>query len=256
MVTESIDTSVSGSAGTRYALARERVASAQKSSVAVPAYLRYVNRRAGGELACLAYAVRLTPVQVSLFSAAFSTVALVALAWAHSTLPVGIAVAVAMAIGYALDSADGQLARIRGGGTLAGEWLDHALDIGKLTLLHSCVLIALYRNFGLDHPAFLLVPLGFLMAQVTGFFGNMLRDQLRGKAGVSRQPPSTRGSLLSSLVLLPFDHGTACWMFVVLGWHAAFLGVYTVLFVLSAAFAMRTLWRCYQNLYALDVAAN
>lgn len=254
-MTQTIDTVGDATVASRFTTARRRLAGAQKSTAAVPAYLRYVNRRLGGVLACVGFALRLSPTQVSLLSATCSTAALVLLAWAPSTVPVGFVVAVLMALGYALDSADGQLARVRGGGTPAGEWLDHVLDIGKLALVHSCVLIALYRNFELRHPAILLVPLAFLAAQTVSFFGNMLRDQLRAKAGVSKTPPSARNSLLSSLVLLPFDHGTVCWMFVLLGWHSAFLVVYAALAAVTIAFAARALLRSYRNLRSLDVGS-
>lgn len=239
------------SAGARFRTARGRLAAAQKSSAAVPAYLRYVNRRLGGYLACLGYALRLTPTVVSVLSAAASLAGLVVLAAAPATVPVGFAVALATALGYALDSADGQLARVRGGGTVAGEWLDHVLDIAKTTVLHACVLITVYRHFDLA-DAWLLVPLAFLLAQVTTFFATMLRDALRMQAGLSRQPVSERGSFASSLILLPVDHGTLCWSFALLGWPAAFFGVYSALAVLSVLFCLRALRRAYRGLGSLD----
>jgi phosphatidylglycerophosphate synthase len=238
----------------RFALARRRLADAQKPNAAVPAYLRYVNRKAGGWLACLAFAARLTPTQVSLLSATASLAGLVVLAAAPATALVGIVVAAALALGYALDSADGQLARIRGGGTVAGEWLDHVLDIAKTTVLHSCVVIALYRQFAID-PRWLLVPLAFLLAQATTFFATMLRDALRMQAGLSRQPPSTHASFRSSLVLLPVDHGTLCWTFALLGWHDGFLSVYTALAVVAVLFGARALARGYRGLAALDTGS-
>ena len=239
--------SVSG----RYAIARARLAGAQKGNAAVPAYLRYVNRRAGGWFACLAYAVRLTPTQVSALSAVASGAGLVVLALAPATGVIGVIVAAALALGYALDSADGQLARVRGGGTVAGEWLDHVLDIAKTIVLHSCALIALYRHFDIDR-SWLLVPLAFLLAQVTTFFATMLRDALRMQAGLTRQPPSKHASLLSSLVLVPVDHGTLCWSFALLGWHAGFLTVYTALAAIAVLFASRGLIRAYRGLAALN----
>ncbi len=239
--------SVSG----RYATARARLGGAQKSNAAVGAYLRYVNRKAGGRLACVAFALRLTPTQVSLLSALASLAGLLVLALAPASVPIGFVVAATLAVGFALDSADGQLARVRGGGTVAGEWLDHVLDIAKTTLLHSCVLITMYRHFAIDER-WLLVPLGFLVAQVTYFFANMLRDALRLQAGLSRQPPSTHVSLLSALVLLPVDYGTLCWTFTLLGWHQAFLAVYGVLAGIGALFAVRALLRTYRGLTALN----
>lgn len=239
--------SVSG----RYAMARERLAGAQKTNAAVPAYLRYVNRKAGGLLACVAYALRLTPTHVTALSGLASAAGLVTLALAPSSVLIGILVAGALAVGYALDSADGQLARVRGGGTVAGEWLDHVLDIAKTVALHGCVLIAVYRHFDVARP-WLLVPLGFMLAQVTNFFATMLRDALRMQSGLARQPASKHASLLSSLVLLPVDHGTLCWSLALLGWNDGFLAVYTALGAIAGLFAARTLARTYRGLAALN----
>ena len=61
--------------------------------------------------------------------------------------------------GYALDSADGQVARLTGGGSLLGEWLDHMIDSTKIAALHLAVLLHACRHT--DLPAgWLLVPLG------------------------------------------------------------------------------------------------
>jgi phosphatidylglycerophosphate synthase len=234
----------------RHSDARARLATAQKSNSAVSAYLRYVNRKVGGRLACLGYAWRVTPSQVSVAGAVVAALGLVLVATLPSTVLTGVIAAVLLALGYALDSADGQLARLQGGGTPAGEWLDHVLDIAKTCALHSCVAIAVYRHVDVDR-AWLLVPLAFLLAQVTAFFGTMMRDALRLQAGLPRQPASTRNSLRSSLVLLPFDHGTLCWTFVLLGWHTAFLTVYTALAVVSILFAARALVRGHRNLVTL-----
>jgi phosphatidylglycerophosphate synthase len=239
------------SVSARYASARARLAGAQKSNAAVPAYLRYVNRKAGGLLACVAFALRLTPTQVTALSALASAAGLVVLALAPSSVAVGIVVAALLALGYALDSADGQLARVRGGGTVAGEWLDHVVDIAKTVALHGCVLIAMYRHFDVARP-WLLVPLGFMLAQVTHFFATMLRDALRMQAGLARQPASKHASLLSSLVLLPVDHGTLCWSLALLGWHDGFLAGYTALGAVAVLFAGRTLARTHRGLTALS----
>lgn len=240
--------------GQRYAAARSRLSGAQKSTAAVPAYLRYVNRRLGGYLACVAYGLGFTATQVSALSFLCSVAALAVLVIAPATVPVGIIVAVGLALGYALDSADGQLARVRGGGTRAGEWLDHVLDIAKLCLVHTSVAVTLFRHFELRHFALLLVPMTFLLAQVVGFFGKMLRDQLRARSGAPAEPPSTHTSALSALILLPVDHGTMCWIFVLLGWHALFVTAYVLLALVSVAFAARGVARDYRNLSEIDAA--
>lgn len=87
---------------------------AQKSAKGVSLYSRFVNRPAGRYLAAVSYALGLTPNQVTLVSAAFSFAAVAAVALAAPSWGLGIAVWAALAVGFAFDSADGQLARLRG----------------------------------------------------------------------------------------------------------------------------------------------
>ena len=65
----------------------------------------------------------------------FSALALVALVAPEPWL--GLAVTLLLVIGYALDAADGQLARLLGGGSSSGEWLDHMVDVTKTCVLHA-----------------------------------------------------------------------------------------------------------------------
>src|SRR5829696_6747744 len=93
-----------------------RLAGAQKpAAFGSPAYSRFVNRRIGRYLAAAAFELRLTPNQVTAFSALCSLAGIVAIATVRPSWWLGVGVALALALGYALDSADGQLARLRGG---------------------------------------------------------------------------------------------------------------------------------------------
>lgn len=246
---DKLETSPPAVPTSRHAVARARLASAQKSKASVPAYLRYVNRPAGGRLAALAYAADLTPTQVTVLSAVCSFAGIAVLLLAAPTVPVGITVAALLLVGYALDSADGQLARIRGGGSKAGEWLDHVVDMAKLSSLHSAVAISVLRFF--DVPRLnLAIPLVFGIANATQFLGMMLRDKLRGP-GAGR-PAGEDASALRSWLLLPLDHGTLGLAFVLLGWHLAFLAGYGLLALCTVAFAARSLTKAYRGLVALD----
>ena len=101
-------------AAQRYAEARSRLGGAQKSKAGVPAYLRYVNRRIGGWLAAFAHALGLTPNHVTALSAACSLVGIVLLTLVDPTPPVAVAITFWLLLGFAFDSADGQLSRVRG----------------------------------------------------------------------------------------------------------------------------------------------
>ena len=220
---------------TTFASALSRLASAQKSTKGAPPYSRYVNRPLGRLLAAVAYQAGLTPNQVTYISAVFTFAGIAMIALAPSTWPVGGLVALVLVIGYALDSADGQLARLRGGGTAAGEYLDHMIDSVKIASVHLAVLIAFYRFFELQNSLWLLVPVVFTIASTVHFFGMVLVDLLqrihRLETGQS-SPTNVSSPMSSSLIKLPVDYGALCLIFVLLGSHRVFLVGY--LFIAAA----------------------
>jgi phosphatidylglycerophosphate synthase len=229
------------------------LAGAQKPAKGAPAYSRFVNRRLGRYLAAAAYRLGLTPNIVTGISAAFSFTAIAVIALARPTVPVGVLVAAALVAGYAFDAADGQLARLRGGGSTSGEWLDHMVDSAKISSLHLAVLIGCFRFFGFAHQAWLLVPLAFTAVANVAFFGMILNDQLRRVAMadgrvVEQGAPST----LRSLLVIPTDYGVLCLAFLLLGWHHLFFGVYTFLLLASAGFLVLAAFKWFRDMSALD----
>ena len=236
-------------AGERFRDALARLGGAQKSTVGVPAYLRYVNRRLGGWLAAGGFALGLTPNHLTAISAAWSTAAIAALCLVRPSVPMAVLVTLSLLLGYAFDSADGQLSRVRGDGKASGEWLDHVVDVAKTASLHAGVLISLARFGDLGSDGWLLVPIGFGIVHVTFFFAMMLRDQLGGR------PPQASGSsggasLLRSLVLLPMDYATLCLLFVLLAATGVFLAAYGALFAFTLAFSARAFVRTHRTLAA------
>lgn len=217
---------------TSYGEAMSALKSAQKGNYGAPAYIRWVNRAAGRRLAAVASLTSLTPNQVSLISAAFTLLGCVLLVLLPIEVSTGVLVAILLAIGFALDSADGQLARLTGMGGPGGEWLDHTLDMAKQVLLHACVLLAWLR-FDTEFVWLdALLPLGFILVGVLAFFGWLHVEFLRRAAG-TQPAPTQRGPVLRSILRLPSDYGVQCWMFVLWG-TAAFLPFYALLFAINA----------------------
>ncbi|MFF1559564.1 CDP-alcohol phosphatidyltransferase family protein [Streptomyces sp. NPDC058279] len=244
----------------RVGTALRELRGAQKSAKGVSLYSRFVNRPAGRYLAAGSYALGLTPNQVTLVSAAFSFAAVAALALAEPSWGLGIAVWAALAVGFAFDSADGQLARLRGGGSASGEWLDHVVDCAKLTALHTCVLIAFYRfpdaygvggeGAGGARPGgWLLVPLGFQFAAVVTFFGGLLTEKL--KPGPAPGSPAAAPSTLRAVALLPVDYGVFCLVFLLLGDGALFRWAYAGLGAVAALFLAAFLAKWFRELSAV-----
>jgi len=206
------------------------LAAAQKGSVGVSFYSRWVNRPAGRVLAAGAHVLGLTPNAVTYLSAVATLAGLLVLVLVPPSPLVGVGVGLLLVLGFALDSSDGQLARLRGGGSVLGEWLDHLIDAGKTVLVHTSVLLAVW--FHGDVPtAWLLVPLAYQFVAVVQFSGILLTQFLERKAGgAAKRPPSN----LRSLLLLPADYGILCLVFLTSGVHAIFLPLYTVLAVVTA----------------------
>ncbi|TQN35774.1 CDP-alcohol phosphatidyltransferase family protein [Kocuria rosea] len=115
---------------------------AQKPGQGVPAYTRWVNRPLARYAAARAAAAGLTPNGVTALSAVLSAAGLVVLVAAPPTPATGVVVALLLAAGYVLDSADGQVARLTGTGSPAGEWLDHVVDSIRTPALHLAVAAA------------------------------------------------------------------------------------------------------------------
>ncbi len=226
-----------------------RLATAQKSAKGAPAYSRFVNRPAGRYLAALAHRAGLTPNAVSAVSAAFSFSGIAVVALAPPAAWSAAVICAALVVGYALDAADGQLARLRGGGTVSGEWLDHMIDAAKISSLHVAVAIAVSRFPGVDER-WTLVPLGFTVVAAVAFFAMILNDQLVRRHGGGPAPRST--SALRSLLVLPTDYGLLCVLFALFAVPSAFLAGYTVLFAGSAAYLLLAVVKWFGDMRALD----
>src|SRR5690606_28405409 len=144
--------------------------------------------------------------------AALVLVAAVPLSWWLGPL-----VAFLLLLAYALDAADGQLARLTGGGSKAGEWLDHVVDATKIGVMHTAVLVSFFVYSGERELPILLIPVGFMVVSFVFFFGMILTEQLKraaaAEAGERYSNPSGGGGLLQTLVAIPTDYAVLCLSF-------------------------------------------
>jgi phosphatidylglycerophosphate synthase len=246
MAAETVDATFAG------ALARLR--HVQKTAKGAPAYSRYVNRRLGRLLAAGAYTVGLTPDQVTALSALCTFAGIATVATVSPSPASALVVSLLLVLGYALDSADGQLARLRGGGSVAGEWLDHVVDAVKLASVHLAVLVGWYR-FGDRPDRELLVPLAFQVVASVTFFVVMLNDRIRraqrGSPAMLLAGDGT-SSALYSLAVVPTDYGLLCLVFALMAWPAAFRVAYTALLVANVAFLGLALAKWHREMRGYD----
>lgn len=245
-----VDSTASGRPYSRRARARELSAGAGKSNRGAPGYSRWVNRPAGRWLAIGAFLLGLTPNQVTIISGMTTLTGIVVLVVAPPTVLAGVVVALLLALGYALDSADGQLARMRGRGSVTGEWLDHVIDCAKVATLHVAVLVCWYRFYDVPDWA-LLVPIAFSIQASVYFFTKILSDQLRPPKPVSpevQQGGEDRPPVLASLLVLPLDYGLLCVTFALLGFHTLFAVAYSVLALCGVLLLGAALPKWYRDL--------
>jgi phosphatidylglycerophosphate synthase len=208
-----------------------QLSKAQKPARGVPGYSRFVNRPAGRLLAAAAHRIGLSPNHVTAASGLVTFPAIAAIALYPPSHSLGRWVALALLVGFALDSADGQLARLHGSAGPAGALMDHVVDCAKLLSVHAAVLISFYRFFELPRPILLLTPITFQLAAVLLFFGGMLTEQLRRRGtdvhvGAMRPHSAVRG-----MALLPVDYGLLCLIFLFLGNQKLFFALYIALLV-------------------------
>lgn len=230
-----------------------RLRSAQKSSRGAPFYSVAINRPLGRFFAACAHQVGLTPNHVTLISAVFTYTGIALVALRRPDLATAVMVTLALVVGYALDAADGQLARLRGGGSLTGEWLDHVIDSGKLATLHLAVLIGAFRFSPLPRW-WLLVPVVFGAAYVVHFFGMLLTDLLIRVHSARTGTEVVQGpaSKVVALLKLPTDYGMLCLTFILLAWPVAFAVAYTVQAVAIVGYTALVLPRWYARLARLQ----
>ena len=240
-----------------FAAAYNQLRGAQKNSRGAPVYSRFVNRPLGRVMAASAYVLHRTPNQVTMLSAVFTFSGIATLAALPASWTTGIVVAVLLIIGYALDSADGQLARLLGGGSPEGEWLDHVVDSAKLATIHLAVLVNMYRHFdGLSW--WLLVPLCFSAVQSVHFFGMIVTDLvLREHHYRSGAGEPYRASVLGdkhstalTIARIPIDYGLLCLGFVLLGTYPLFLGLYALMAMASAGYLVLAAGRWFRQVRA------
>lgn len=215
----------------------------QKPGAGFPAYTRWVNRRLARYAAAAAYRMGLTPNQVTGASAAVSAVAIALVAVVPTTPAVGVTAAALFALGYLLDSADGQVARLSRTGSAAGEWLDHVVDAIRTPAVHLAVFLGLLREPSVPW-ALRDIALLFCVVSVGQFMSQILAEQLSGR---KHRPVGGRG-VLRSWLTLPTDTGVLCWVFLLWGAPVLFAAVYAALFIANTVHAASSMRRKYQHL--------
>lgn len=243
---------------------------AQKTGAGVPAYTRWPNRGMARGVAAFFASQGWSANMVSALSAVLSFSALLLLVLLPVTPLTGLLVAVLLAAGFVLDSADGQVARVTGTGSMAGEWLDHVIDAARTPAIHLCVaagFIAFYGGTGWQW----WLPLMYCAVSACHFMSQILAEQLLrnsspstavSKIGRHGIPPKTvepvpapSPGVLRSWVMMHTDSGTLCWIFLAWGFPPLFLILYSLMLAANTVTAAVSIARKFRTLQPPKVVA-
>ncbi|MBA2720921.1 MAG: CDP-alcohol phosphatidyltransferase family protein [Chloroflexi bacterium] len=113
-----------------------------------------VNRTAGAAIAVLVEANRVTPNLLSVVGLAVHAVAASILVLSSAPIfgSAWMAVLVLWQLAFSLDGADGQLARLRGGGSAFGAWLDTSADVVAHVMVYGALAVHVVGAVGLGGP--------------------------------------------------------------------------------------------------------
>lgn len=235
-----------------YASVVGRLAAAQKPAArSAPAYSRFVNRRLGRYLAAGAQVAGLGANAVTAISAVWTFCGIALLVLFPPSWWLGATVTALLLIGYAFDSADGQLSRLQGTSSPAGEWLDHMVDAVKVSTMPLALAVGFFR-FEVGPRAWLLVPVAFAIVSAALFFCMVLTEQLRrahGSPSFAADAPG-RPSWVRAVLVVPMDYGVLCLSFVLLGAPTVFMVVYTLVFAATALFLVLAAVKWFRELSA------
>ncbi|GAA5033983.1 CDP-alcohol phosphatidyltransferase family protein [Microbacterium fluvii] len=223
---------------------------AQKRRTGVPLYTLAINRPVGRVLAAAAPPWA-TPNVLTAVGAVFTFAAILALMlWADGAAWNAV-IGLALVIGFFFDSADGQLARLRGGGSALGEWLDHVIDGIRMVLLHLATLAYLVRVDVIPDAAAYALCLVFTVAASSTFFAGELFTKL---TSVTATTTVTARSRARSALMLPVDYGVLCWVYLLLPLPVAFTTVYALIALAKVLTSTALLTKWYRTLRREDAA--
>jgi phosphatidylglycerophosphate synthase len=224
------------------------LASAQKSGAGVPWYMRVVNRRLGRMIAAAASQTGATPNAMTAVSFAAFGVGAALLVLVEPGVVMAIAATLALQAGFAFDSADGQLARLTGSGSAAGEWLDHVVDSARHLMFHLAVMVGLYR-FG-DQPDWvLIIAMVFAVVSTVRFFAQILAEQLARRDPVAGPEAVPRFGVW---IQAPADTGVLNMTVLLWAWTPAFVVAYAAMALANTVLLAATLVRRYRELASLE----
>jgi phosphatidylglycerophosphate synthase len=219
---------------------------AQKSRDGALPYTLFVNRPTGRFLAIVAYKLNLTPNQITVISFVSTIIGLLYVVIIGYQSLLGVIISTLMLLlGYSLDSADGQLARLNNLKSSAGEYLDHVFDSIKIPFFHISVVMVILRSIQDINFTILFFLLLISVIASGKFFSSEIKEKILTLKGKHSLHYTT--SLKKSFLLLPFDYGVLCFIFILTPFNLL-LPVYLIWGLLFLVFFILSFARGYRQL--------
>ncbi len=224
-----------------------------------PLYARYINRNAAIPLTWVFWKFGLTPNAVSFIGFATTHLALTLLVLLPTRISTAVLVYFLLALGYVIDSCDGQLARVTGKTSPLGEWLDHTADMVKTLTVNMAMGYVLIRQT-LAHDiswttTFLAIFLN-LLAQPTHFF-------VINKTGLGDDAPTTSPQFADvgirrfiPVALLAIEYGPFIMLVLLLPWPEVLGPVYLAYGIVYTCFAFAYFVRAARTVHRRSAAPN
>ena len=169
-------------------------------------YTVYINRKLGSMIAN-ACPKSITPNSLTFISFIVFLIASYLLITSNNIVTSSLAT-ILFLFQYALDSADGVLARLRNQSSKVGEWLDHSLDGLRIVILHIAVLVMLFVNNGMIG----LIEILAVGISIISMSGNYIANQLKvfiigTRSGELLNDFKSYKRILLKSLLIPADFG-------------------------------------------------
>ena len=218
----------------------------QKKGAGTPAYTRFVNRWLGRLLASFLASFKISPNSVSLLSGIITFISFIMflvideIKFANSLILVFF-----LYFAYALDSADGQLARLLNRQSKQGEWLDHTLDAIKIPLSHGVAIFFIYKHkaINVEWIIFYIIILSFASAI---FLSGILKSKLISKNEFLRDENNEKNSIVRSFLTLPLDFGILISLFLFSfnpNWFIIIYSIWGLIFIFYSILLLIKYWR-------------
>lgn len=225
------------------------LAASQKKGAGTPAYTRFVNRHLGRLLASVLAAFNFSPNIISLISSAITiTCFIIFTLLSQVSIIQSSALVILLYFAYALDSADGQVARLLDKQSKNGEWLDHTLDAIKIPLGHGVAILLIIKNIP-TNKLLIIFYLTIISIASANFLSGILKSKLLSSPTTPKHKIiKGRNSVIRSFLTLPLDYGLFILIFLFSFNSEWFINIYNLWGMIFVLFSTISLLKSWQEL--------